>query len=365
MKKVLLGVSGLLLVLIVLAFVFRTPLMMMYMGSQIAPEEDFSADRAPAGPDYTSDANWASLPAIYDPADQMPEGVTREPMGVAVFFVHPTSYMSKAGWNQPLDDRTANWMVDERILRHQASVFNGCCDIYAPRYRQATFYAFMDQSGNGKQALDLAYSDVSAAFDNFLTRIGPDEPFILAGHSQGTDHATRLLRDKVADTALMDRLVAAYLVGFSITRDQLGSVPVCETAEQTGCALGWNTMDGVEGGLFGNEELVCVNPLSWTADGTYAGHELNLGAIGYPRYGPPGPDEDVSKMTLEPGAADAMCIDGQLAVKELRSESFPSRMFGSSMHVYDYSLFHMNMRQNAIERISGFLAKSARSPLGE
>ena len=33
--------------------------------------------------------------------------------------------------------------------------------------------------------MKLAYSDVRRAFWQFLDEIGPDEPFFLAGHSQG------------------------------------------------------------------------------------------------------------------------------------------------------------------------------------
>jgi hypothetical protein len=60
-------------------------------------------------------------------------------------------------------------------------------------------------------------------------------------------------------------------------------------------------------------------------------------------------------MDLEIGIADAQCQpDGQLAVLDLRSKSFPQRMFGNSMHIYDYSLFHANIRKNVAERIGAF-----------
>ena len=93
-------------------------------------------------------------------------------------------------------DAAANWIVDELVLRHQASVFNGCCEIYAPRYRQATIYSFLDHT-NGAQALALAYGDVVRAFNTFLNRIEPQQPFVVAGHSQGTRHAAELVREHV------------------------------------------------------------------------------------------------------------------------------------------------------------------------
>ncbi len=111
-------------------------------------------------------------------------------------------------------------------------------------------------------------------------------------------------------------------------------------------------------GLFPDAgDLVCTNPLTWENDGGYAKHELNQGGIGYPTYGRPVGDEDVTLMTVEPGAADAECQGGLLAIPELRSDAFPSRMQGNSMHVYDYSLFYLNVRANATERVAAFLAE--------
>ncbi|HBW99422.1 MAG TPA: DUF3089 domain-containing protein, partial [Gammaproteobacteria bacterium] len=51
---------------------------------------------------------------------------------VAVFFVHPTTYLSNATWNQPLDHETTNQRTDNWVMRFQASAYNGCCDVYAP-----------------------------------------------------------------------------------------------------------------------------------------------------------------------------------------------------------------------------------------
>lgn len=357
-KKFLIGLAVLLVVAIIAGYVFRQPLMLAMMASQIAPGHDFDSALAPPAPDYGDPQWWAALPTKTDPADQLPAGVERTPLGVAVFFVHPTSYFGQDNWNQPLLHESANWVVDERVLRHQASVFNGCCDIYAPRYRQATFFSFMDQSGNGEQALDLAYGDVEQAFQHFLSMLEPGQPFIIAGHSQGSRHAALLVSEHVSGTELQDRLVAAYLVGFGVTRDQIGEVPVCETATETGCVLGWNAMDGEGAGAFGgNEGLICINPLSWRADLEYAGHDLNTGAIGFASYGQAEEGERVDAMPVEVGIADAQCqADGQLAVMDLRSTAFPQRMFGNSMHVYDYSLYHFSVRENALTRSRAWLA---------
>jgi hypothetical protein len=61
-------------------------------------------------------------------------------------------------------------------------------------------------------------------------------------------------------------------------------------------------------------------------------------------------------MHVEVGAADARCWNGQLVIDDLRSESFPSRPFGNVLHIYDYSLFHVNVRHNVGQRVAAFAA---------
>lgn len=356
LKKLVLGFAALLVVAIALGFAFQEQIMIAMIKSQIGPEEGFDAALVPPAPDYASDEVWAALPNKVDSSDERPQGVkdgTRK-SGVAVFFIHPTSYINKANWNQPLDDEDANWIVDNRVLRHQASVFSGCCHVYAPRYRQATFFSFLDDGSDGEQALDVAYGDVENAFDEFLSRI-EGSPFILAGHSQGTRHAAQLLRERIAGTDLEQRMIAAYLIGFSIEKDQVGGTPLCVHAEDTQCVVGWNVVLGDGAGL--NPEatdLICTNPLSWLQDGEYAEHILNDGAIGYPSYMVAEEGEDFTLMVVEPEVADAECINGNLSVRDLRSESFPSQTPGGSLHVYDYSLYYMNIRDNVMERIEIF-----------
>jgi len=358
------------LLLAVLGYVFRGELLGGLIAWQIGPESDFSEQRIPPAPTYSNADYWAALPDKPNPSldsPKNPDGSVPSTLAAAtnqhsktktpVFFVHPTSFFGKANWNQTLSDAEANWIVDERVLRHQASVFNSCCQIYAPRYRQATFYSFIENGSNAEQALGVAYRDVAAAFDNFLKRIPADQGFILAGHSQGTRHSTQLLREVIANSELRMRLIAAYLIGFSITAADLGGVPICNSADATGCAVGWNSIEGNGRGIFASiENLLCVNPLSWKTDNAYAAHESNQGAIGYAAYGPAKEGEDVAAMIVEPEAADAHCRNGQLFIPDLRTDAFPQRMQGNSMHVYDYSLFHMSIRNNAIERAAAFNA---------
>lgn len=356
MKKALPATVAIVVVLGLAAFVFREQLMLAAIASRIAPEHDFDPALAPTAPDYSRDSAWAALPGKDDPSGDSPDDAPQASADVGVFFLHPTSYFGKDNWNQPQDYAAANWITDQRVLRHQASAFNACCEVFAPRYRQATFFSYLDEDGNGTRALDLAYTDVLAAFEAFLER-NAGRPFILAAHSQGAQHGARLLRERIKGSAAQDDMVAAYLIGFALDAQDMGGLPVCDTATATGCVIGWNAVDGDNPGLNGaGRDIVCVNPLSWRHDGERADNARNLGGIGYPSYNAVAEGEDVTAMMVEPGVADARCAGGNLQVSDLRSERFPARMPGGSMHVYDYSLYYLNIRANALARVAAFAA---------
>jgi hypothetical protein len=287
---------------------------------------------------------------------------------VDVFFVHPTTFFGTGGWNQALDDSSTNQLTDMFVLRGQAAVFNGCCKIYAPRYRQATIYSFMDNSGSGKQALQLAYEDVERAFDYFIEHYNQGRPFILASHSQGSVHVRTLLERRITGTALRERLVAAYPIGFGIDRELMAKavpdVPVCESADQIGCVVTWNAV-GPHAQAWGDpRKNICVNPLTWRTDGAAAEASLNLGGVAYAGTfegtladvkGVPQDFID-AKPVLEVRVADAQCVDGMLLVQEIRSKNYAARPMGrDNYHIYDYNLFHMNVRKNVEQRVAAYL----------
>ena len=299
-------------------------------------------------------------PALWTPAGYTPEAKPK----AAVFFIHPTSYIGRDHWNAALDDAETNARA-AIFLRGQASAFNAAGDIWSPRYRQATFGAFLTSVADSEQALQLAYGDVAAAFDSFLRQIGPKTPIILAGHSQGALHLTRLLRDRVAtDPALRRRIVAAYVVGWPVSRTtdlpRLG-LPECARADQAGCLLSWqsfaepadpslvvDTYDrtiGFDGRSRKDTPMVCTNPLTGTPDAT-APAGANLGTL-YPAA-------DLATATITPGRVPAACgLRGLLMIgtpPEVGAYVLP----GNNYHVYDYSLFWANVRADAARRLQGF-----------
>lgn len=120
-----------------------------------------AADPARWQPAYAAPEEGASTAA---PADSVPvaaptPAATSPSPKFAVFFIHPTSYLEKAHWNAPLDDAESQNLA-KLFVRGLASPFNRASEIWAPRYRQATFGAFLTDDEEANHALDAAYRDV-------------------------------------------------------------------------------------------------------------------------------------------------------------------------------------------------------------
>ena len=329
------------------------------------PTASFEAQAAVRVEQYRDPKMWFARPGLpHTPVLWTPAGyVQAAGKGPAVFFVHPTSFLARDHWNGPLDNQEANDRA-ALFLRGQASAFNAVGDIWAPRYRQAAFGSFLTDKPEAQRAQALAYSDIQAAFTAFLAQIGPDRPIILAGHSQGALHLTHLLKDRIAGTPLAKRIVAAYIVGWPVSRvtdvRALG-LPECATSDQTGCFLSWETFaepadeslildaydktTGFDGRPRRGTPLVCTNPITGTS-GAVAPAIANKGTLF--------PSADLKTATLQPGRVAASCAGrGFLLIGEgpdVGSYVLP----GNNYHVYDYSLFWRNIRDDAARRTAAF-----------
>lgn len=340
------------------------------------PARALSETATPSPPDYAQAASWAALPSRRGFADLVPTSVTRHAPREApadAFFVHPTTYFDRENWNQPLDDPGANALTDSLVLANQASVFNACCRVFAPRYRQASLAAFLTEGPDGKQSRELAYQDVRRAFEFYLAHHNQGRPIVLAAHSQGSYHALRLLEDVLASPPLRERLVAAYLPGIPVPTVELrraAGLPLCGSALETGCLVSWNSV--ARGAtrafspptmrtLFGRgrdgdrDQVVCVNPLTWRLDGRPASPDLNLGGIVFAK-------EIASSGVPRPRVAGAQCVGGLLAVADVSDADLRrARGWAGDYHLLDYGLFYMNVRGNAAARVAAYLERRSRA----
>ena len=294
-----------------------------------------------------------------------PEEMAPEDRPVAVFFIHPTTYLKTDRWNADMQLTGMANTRAEMFVKSQASAFNNIGRVWAPRYRQATFGTFLSQSENAQKALDVAYGDLEDAFAVFLEE-NPEGPIVIAGHSQGGLHALRLLTDY--RETLGDRLLAAYVVGWPV--DEEADLPAtgleaCEGPDQTGCLMSWLTFgdppnaglvlrdwikaDGYAGIERQRERLVCTNPLTGGEDRE---------ALPADNPGLLVPDERLEGARLRPGSVGARCERGLLILNGEVPELGPYVLPGNNYHVFDYALFWGAVRQDLETRYAA-LAEAA------
>jgi Protein of unknown function (DUF3089) len=331
----------------------------------------------PPAPDYASPNAWVALPGRPGNAEEAPAGIATGAAAdrdrVNVFFIHPTTYLVRFIGNARFDEPGATEMrIENGVLRFQVSVFNACCRIFVPHYRQASLAAITRSEPAALAATELAYGDVRRAFDDFIEHRNQGRPFILASHSQGSIHAMRLLQERIIGQKLAGRMVAAYVIGASLpTAIAERGLPVCAGATSTGCVVDWNTVrqghederrkeraivwwDGRYQPIAGLP-VVCVNPLSWSPGGA-APASANLGGVYNAGRGAPLP-APVPQVTGATCEKDLLGVD--IPWRERRHFSDVLTLFGV-YHDFDYSLFYMNIRANAEARVTRFLASVPR-----
>ena len=325
-------------------------------------------------------------PAGIEPTDHWRHGA------VDVFYIAPTLTFTKLHWNAPINHPSSTELIEEMIMPGQASVFNGCCRIFSPKYRQATFYSFLGAGSDGRRALELAYEDCRTAFDHYLQHENEGRPFFLAGHSQGALHLMRLLDDVVDRANLSKKLVAAYPIGFWFPADKFGKtlhrLQPARSATDVGCVVAYDTF--LESGgplpLGDRAEVVYgggdrprwvartkrkplgINPLSWQTDLKKAAADQHRGGVHIVLESGERPTWDqitderptglncVGLCAADPQQCSAQLRkDGFLYVSSPKNRAFRlMEMPGRSLHLYDYSLFYMNLRQNVLDRWAAY-----------
>jgi|GEM_PF-973656 len=299
-----------------------------------APIATLHQDEPPI--DYSQKPSWRRLgnwTGLVDPAPIAP---------VDVFFLYPSTFFpgpsdpvhtglsdplnTPISWNQSLVLAQMDPAIEAHVYSKAGVFFDeaGKTNLYVPFYRQAAgnyvlpalLYHQNDSNRfNATKALyNTAYGDVSNAFEYYLAHYNKDpngkpRPFILAGHSQGSNLLLKLLLDKFSDTyvlkdpdgntiidgpTLRKQLIAAYAIGWSVTSVSSdwpyldmthlkeNNLHICNKATQTGCIVTYNTQqdagDFSQAKVYPNQpgspptgivqkNAYSVNPLTWVANG--------------------------------------------------------------------------------------------------
>lgn len=328
------------------------------------PKVPFQTYKPPTAPDYGDRAAWALLDARASGAGP-----------AHVFFIHSTTYDGGSDWNGAIDDRRALNKLRTVVLPNHAGPFAAAGDVSAPLYRQASLYSRLTLREDAREARAFAYGDVKAAFEAWLAR-NPDGPIILAGVEQGADLADRLLHERIArDPALRSRLVAVYLIEGVTPVSRFTDIPLCASADETGCVLAWRSVEqhadgeskrirrraltwNERGALIevGGAPIACVNPVSGSVEAPVSDARESRGATNATNL------EWGARPAFQRRLVAAECRDGILWRSRLNSESFrDAGSWADQRSIPPYNLFYADVEADAVLRLSAWTEQNAPS----
>lgn len=326
--------------------------MMMILASvSLSACGDDHSNPGPQPTDYSQAGHWLSIPVVANTVD--------------VFYLYPTEYV-KANDSDPnvcAIDNPSMLSGSASAFGRQATAFETFANIYAPYYRQAdaSYALSLPLPEHDALIAGIPTMDATAAFDYYIRNFNNGRPFILAGHSQGSNVLINLLTGYLKDhPEVYSRMIAAYVIGYPVTAQLIASNPHLKFAEgpdDTGVIISYNTqapdvVPGVNPVLSGLIGLV-INPITWTRTETVATTAEGLGSLM--------PDPVTFVFSQVPQYADArvdiangvlICTtadeDGLYA---LTQQAMPRGVY----HSFDYPFYYFNIRANAQNRVNKYL----------
>lgn len=282
-----------------------------------------------------------------------------EALDADVFFIAPTNVLGDADhMNADITDAEEMGPVLQGVLM-QTQLYGEYARFYSPVYRQTTLACFARPEAEQIPYSAIAEKDVLDAFAWYMEHENNGRPVIIAGFSQGADMGLRILKAYAEDEAFRRQLVAAYLLGWRVTRQDLDEYPALKMAQgedDTGVIICFeceaeDVTDTVivPAGVFSYS----INPLNWKTDSTPADKELNLGYV-YPSKTDGSPKKEIPQLCgayIDP-------VRGTLKVTDVTPEEYPPRFdifVTGSYHIYDYEFFFRNVQANVKTRIDAYL----------
>lgn len=308
--------------------------------------------------DYSKAASWYQIPAVTKAVD--------------TFFIYPTEYL---GLNEG-DPHYAELDNEEMcqglpgIYLTQASVFEEVTNVFMPYYRQAGI-RYADEVHKKTGSIDAAissfpYEDITGALDYYFENCNGGRPFILASHSQGSAIAKLVLKKYFKEHPdRYARMVAAYVIGYAVTSDELAANPHLKFAtgeSDTGVIISWNTEgpknveQNVKTAVL-MPNAISINPINWKLDDTYAPASENLGSLV--------PNIEAGRFEIADAGADAQVIPSRGVVMthakmepipEELAEIFNSAFGPDGRHETDYALYYNNIKENVAKRVAAYLS---------
>ena len=310
--------------------------------------------------DYSKKESWYKIPEITKDVD--------------TFYVYATEYiMGSLEEGAPdyatLDNAEMLQGVAAEYMAH-ATAYEESTNLFMPYYRQCGMPIMKKawkETGNCEAAISgMPYNDITAALDYYFENYNDGRPFIIAGHSQGSCMSKYVLKHYFKNhPEYYERMVAAYIIGYSVTKDELEAYPYLKFATgetDTGVIISYNTegpknveQNAKTAVLLPN--AISINPLNWKRDETYAPASMNMGSLvenektGDPEIGDVGADAQINL------ARGVVVTNAKAAPMDEESAKVAAEFFGpDGRHGDDYTLYYNNIKDNVAKRVAAYQA---------
>ena len=305
-------------------------------------------------PDYSQESCWVQFPKITKDVD--------------TFYIYSTVYVDSSFEEGASDYATLDnpemflGALGEYVTN--TSVYEESTNVFVPFYRQSGMkYAgeISKKTGSLDAALSgISYQDIKAALDYYFENCNNGRPFIIAGHSQGSAMLRYVLKNYFKEhPEYYERMIVAYAIGYSITKEDLEAYPYLKFAtgeSDTGVIVSWSTEgpknveeNAANGVVLPN--AMSINPLNWKLDETYAPASENLGSLIL--------NEETGEYEITDVGADAQVVPsrGVIVTNTTFNQYAAAEFFGpQSFHEDDYTLYYNNLKANVAKRIAAYLA---------
>ncbi len=215
-------------------------------------------------------------------------------------------------------------------------IMGGNLNFYSPFYRQVTMETYADTALIATR-FPVAMDDVRKAFRYYVDHLSGGRPFVLAGFSQGGEALVELLKE--LPDSLRDRMVAAYVLGWKITEEELASSPAirpAQGADDYGVTICYNSVESPDAAnpLVSGGNTVAINPVNWCTDAT------------------PAVLFDTLTVTLDP-ATKLLLVDGYEGTGYALKPYFQDGCY----HTFEIRWYGASLRENIAGRCEAYLSR--------
>jgi hypothetical protein len=309
-------------------------------------KKDNASQPVAVATDYSQAAHWLSIPAPV--------------MAVDVFYLYPTCWQKVNSTDPNICDINNPSMLAGALpaFERQATAFETFANVYAPYYRQADAGYTLGLPEDQREVVigGIPTSDAVAAFEYYIQHYNQGRPFILAGHSQGSNVLIHLLSGYLKDNpAIYQRMIAAYIIGYPVTSTYLAGNPHLKFAtgpDDIGVIISYNTQAPSvvppHNPVVSNMVGLVINPITWTRAaegfGSIMPDSVTMKFLPVPQYAD-------ARVDLNKGVLVCASADSNELYKYTKS-------FGKGVyHSFDYPFYYFNIRANAQNRANIFLRK--------